>query len=93
MDPRGAPERVLTAHTTMRSRTSRGTVGRPSLGRRDLQVQNRRKPLRCQPMTVAGSTITRAPRQSGQRLEGKTQNQRSDGCSRERGVFRFRTAS
>ena len=34
------------------SRTSFGTAGRPGFPRRIFQVQNRRKPLRCQPMTV-----------------------------------------
>ena len=48
--------------------------------------------MRCQPITVAGLTIARASRQSGQKLEIRTQNQRSDGCSRGRGVFRFSTA-
>ncbi len=67
--------------------------GRPLRRERDFQVQKRRKPLRCQPITVAGLTIAREPRQSGQKLEIRTQNQRSDGCSRDRGVFRFSTAS
>ena len=77
----------------MRSRTSRETGGRPLRSERDFQVQKRRKPLRCQPITVAGLTIARASRQSGQKLEIRTQDQRSDGCSRGRGVFRFSTAS
>ena len=65
---------------------------RPS-GECRFKVQNRRKPLRCQPITVVGFTIARASRQSGQKVEIRTQNQRSDGYSRGRGVFRFSTAS
>src|SRR5260370_1336994 len=38
-------------------RTSLGTLGRPGLPCRTFQVQNRRKPFRCQPMTVAALTI------------------------------------
>ena len=49
--------------------------------------------MRCQPITVAGLTIARAPRQSGQKLQIRAQNQRSGGYSRGRGVFRFSTAS
>ncbi len=45
-----------------------------------------------QPITVAGLTIARASRRSGQKLETRTQTQRSDGCCRGRGVFRFSTA-
>ena len=91
---RGAPHSGFSRHMRrMRSRTSRETGGRPLRRERDFQVQKRRKPLRCQPITVAGLTIARASRQSGQKLEIRTQNQRSDGCSRGRGVFRFSTAS
>src|SRR5258707_2350835 len=39
------------------ARTSLGTAGRPSLPRRTFQAQNRRKPFRCQPMTVAALMI------------------------------------
>src|SRR5260370_5210597 len=38
-------------------RTSLGTAGRPGLPCRTFQAQNRRKPFRCQPMTVAALTI------------------------------------
>ena len=42
-------------------RTSLGTLGRPGLPCRIFQVQNRRKPFRCQPMTVAALTIKTLP--------------------------------
>jgi hypothetical protein len=38
-------------------RTSFGTAGRPCLPCRTFQDQNRRKPFRCQPMTVEALTI------------------------------------
>ena len=44
--------------------TSRERVGLPGRPRRPFHVQNNRKPLRCQAVTVAGLTITRAVRQS-----------------------------
>ncbi len=91
---RGAPHNGFSRHMRlMRSRTSRETGGRPLRRGRDFQVQKRRKPLRCRPITVAGLTIARAPRQSGQKPEIRTQNRRSDGCSRGQDVFRFSTAS
>ena len=41
----------------IRSRTSRGTNGRPGWPRRTFQVQNRRKPSRCQATTISGWTM------------------------------------
>src|SRR5215831_17266018 len=38
-------------------RTSLGTAGRPCLRCRTFQAQNRRKPCRCQPMTVEALMI------------------------------------
>src|SRR5215831_3003514 len=38
----------------IRSRTSRETPGRPGFPQRTFHVQKRRKPLRCQPITVSG---------------------------------------
>jgi hypothetical protein len=91
---RGALHNGFSRHMRrMRSRTSRETDGRPQRRGRDFQVQKRRKPLRCRPITVAGLTIARASRQFGQKLEIRTQNKRSDGWSRGRGVFRSNTAS
>ncbi len=57
--------------------TSRGTGGRPPFRRRDFQVQSKRKPFRCQAMTVPGLTITTASRQAGHSRESSTQNNRS----------------
>src|SRR5215468_6206314 len=48
----------------MSTRTSAATSGRPDRPWRTFHVQNRRKPCRCQPITVSGLTITRAERQS-----------------------------
>jgi len=41
----------------IRSRTSREMVGRPGLPLRTFQVQNKRKPARCQATTVSGLTM------------------------------------
>src|SRR5215469_7863417 len=59
----------------------------------EIQVQNRRKPLRCQPMTVSGLTSTKAFRQFGQVHKSQTQNPRSVARSRGRGHCLFITAS
>src|SRR5712691_11514201 len=68
---RGAPQIGLSRLILrIRSRTCFGTVGRPGFPRRTFQVQNNRKPFRCQPTTVSGLTITRALRQSPQTTGG-----------------------
>ena len=75
---RGAPQSGFSRlMRRMRSRTSRPTVGRPPLRRRDVQVQKRRKPLRCQPTTVSGFTMTSTWRQFGRIRERITHNSRS----------------
>lgn len=66
MDARCAPQRIVATHPPDQITNSGGSAGRPSLPRRTLQVQNRRKPLRCQAMTVSGCTISRADFQSAQ---------------------------
>ena len=43
-----------------RSRISLDIGGQPGFPRRDSHVQESLNPLRCQPMTVSGLTITRA---------------------------------
>src|SRR5215472_18460969 len=53
----------------MRARTSCEMTGRPGWPRRTFQVQNNRKPARCQAMTVSGLTITSVERQSRQRRD------------------------
>ena len=61
---RGAPQPGFSRHILrIRSRTSRAMRGRPRLPRRTFQVQNRRKPARCQATTVSGLTIANAERQ------------------------------
>ena len=65
----------------IKSRTSCGTAGRPRFPRRTFQVQYRRKPLRCQAMTVSGFTISRADFQSVQTRRNQTQKIRSVGRS------------
>ena len=47
-------------------------------------------PWRCQATTVSGLTMTSASFQRGHRREIKTQNKRSGGRSRGRGLARFR---
>jgi hypothetical protein len=55
---RGAPLSGLSRHNRrIRSRTSFGTAGLPGLPRRSFHVRNRRKPIRCQAITVCGLTI------------------------------------
>ena len=59
------------------SRNSREIKGRPGWPRRTFQVQNRRKPARCQATTVSGLTMARTERQLRQRRERQIQNRRS----------------
>src|SRR3954447_22341317 len=59
------------------SRTSRGTLGRPGLPCRIFQVQNSRKPLRCQAITVAALTMKTLLRHSLQTDESQTHRIRS----------------
>ena len=69
---RGAPQPGFSLlMRRMRSRTSRGTRGRPGLPLRIFQVQKRRNALRCQAITVRGFTITSAERQSAHRGTAK----------------------
>ena len=66
--------------------------GRPARGR-DRQRQKRRKPARCQPITVSGFTRTRTSVQRGQHWRRAVQKSRSKDFNFGRGRFRFRTAS
>src|SRR5450631_1881694 len=52
-------------------RISSGTFGLPP-GERDLHRQNKRKPARCQRITVSGLTITRAFRTFGEAGKNET---------------------
>ena len=91
---RGAPHRVFSRDIRRtRSRISLDTGGRPGFPRRDFHVQKSLNPLRCQPMTVSGLTITRAWRQPGHRQDRMTQKTLSAFRSNGRGLFRFRTAT
>jgi hypothetical protein len=91
---RGAPQSGLSRHNRrIRTRTSCGTTGLPALPRRISHVQNKRKPLRCQAITVSGLTMTRADRQSYQTLHSHAQSRRSAGLSLGRFTERCRTLS
>src|ERR1700693_2084633 len=61
----------------IRSRTSCETAGLPVLPCRIFQVQNNRKPFRCQAMTVLGLTMTSADLQSAQAPDNHAQKTRS----------------
>ena len=91
---RGAPHRVFSRDIRRtRWRISLDTGGRPGFLRRDFYVQKSLNPLRCQPMTVSGLTITRAWRQPGHRQDRMTQKTLSAFRSDGRGLCRFRTAT
>jgi hypothetical protein len=73
-----APQLGFSRHILrIRPRTSREMTGRPGWPRRTFQVQNRRKPARCQATTVSGLTMASAERQSPQMRDNPTHNQRS----------------
>ena len=79
---RGAPQPEFSRHILrIRSRISREMTGRPGWPRRTFQVQNRRKPARCQAKTVSGLTMARAGRQSRQMRDSQTHNRRSAGVN------------
>ena len=67
--------------------------GRPPIFRRDSLVQKSRKPLRCQPMTVSGLTMSKEARHSDQIRDNQTQNRRSFVLITGRFWVRFRMAS
>ena len=75
---RGAPQQGFSRHILrISSRTSREMIGRPGLPCRTFQVQNRRKPARCQATTVSGLIMASAERQSRQKRDRKIHNRRS----------------
>jgi len=79
---RGAPQPGFSRHILrIRSRVSRARTGRPGCPRRTFQVQNRRKPLRCQAKTVSGLTIASVECQPLQRRDRQTQSRRSTGVN------------
>jgi len=72
---RGAPQPGFSRHILrIKSRTSREMTGRPGWPRRTFQVQNKRKPARCQATTVSGLTMASAERQSRQRRDRQIHN-------------------
>ena len=75
---RGAPQHGFSRHILrIKSRTSLEMSGRPGCPRRTFQVQNRRKPARCQAKTVSGLIMASAERQSRQKRDRKIHNRRS----------------
>src|SRR5215510_1133573 len=75
---RGAPQSGFSRLILRISwRISLDTGGRPGWPRRTFQVQNNRKPLRCQPMTVSGLTMTKEDRQSLQTSQNQAHRSRS----------------
>src|SRR6516162_4398411 len=74
-------------------RTSLGTAGRPCLPRRTFQAQNRRKPCRCQPITVEALMIKTLDCQSFQTALSQAHKNRSAGVSLGRLTERCRTPS
>jgi hypothetical protein len=62
-------------------RTSLATAGRPGFPRRTFQAQNRRKPYRCQPMTVEALMIKTLDCQSFQTALSQAHKNRSAGVS------------
>src|SRR5215831_15141772 len=91
---RGAPQSGLSRLILRIScRISLDTGGRPGWPRRIFQVQNNRKPLRCQPMTVSGLTMTNEDRQSLQASHNQAQKSRSADVTLGRFTERRSTAS
>src|SRR5712692_3591140 len=91
---RSVPHRGLSRDIrAISSRTSRLRRGRPNRVR-DLQVQYRRQPLRCQPITVSGCTILSCrDHPSGQSHRIQTQKIRSRLRRRGFGLRRMSTSS
>ena len=75
------------------SRASVGTDGLPGWPRRIFQLQNSRKPFRCQAITVSGLMMINALRQSAQTSQIQTQRSRSAVTSFGRLTERCRTPS
>src|ERR1700730_3619262 len=91
---RGAPQSEFSRLIFRISwRISFDTGGRPAWPRRTFQVQNSRKPLRCQPMTVSGLTMTKADRQSLQASHSHAHRTRSPDVSLVRFTERRSTPS
>ena len=91
---RGAPHNGFSRDIRRISpRNSLDTGGRPGFPRRDFRVQKRRKPFRCQPITVSGLTITRISLQLDHSRDRTTQKRRSAIRSDGLAPFRSKAAS
>ena len=91
---RGAPHNGFSRDIRRISpRNSLDTGGRPGFPRRDFRVQKRRKPFRCQPITVSGLTITRISLQPDHSRDRTTQKRRSAIRSDGLAPFRSKAAS
>jgi hypothetical protein len=77
----------------IKARISGRASGRPLHFLLEIQVQKRRKPLRCQDTTVSCLTMIKARRQCFQVLERHSQNNRSAFRSRGLGQRRLNTVS
>src|SRR5215472_15903145 len=89
----GAPQSGFSsARRRIKPRISSEILGRPPRGR-ERQRQYNRKPVRCQPTTVAGCTITKASAHPDQNRRRVVQKNRSRRFNCRRGRFRLRTAS
>ena len=91
MNSRGSPEGIISLMVRMRLRTSLEIPGLPDLLCRHFQVQNKRNPLRCQVMTVSGSTMTSVERHSSQKRKSQIQRKRSQTRILGRLTERFKT--
>jgi hypothetical protein len=90
---RGAPQRGLSRLIVrISSRTSFGTAGRSCFPRRIFPVQNRRKPLRCDPTIVDAFRMNAPDFQSGHAVESRARRSRSAGVSFGRFTERCRTS-
>src|SRR6185295_15606852 len=89
----GAPQSGFSsARRRIRPRTSSVIFGRPPRGR-DRQRQYSRRPVRCQPTTVSGFTMTRTSAQREQMRRRVVQKSRSTEFKGGRGRLRLSTAT
>jgi hypothetical protein len=79
VDPWCTPTGILSAHLADQISDFTQMTGRPGWPRRTFQVQNKRKPARCQATTVSGLTMTSAERHLRQSRDKQIHNKRSPG--------------
>jgi hypothetical protein len=92
VDPRRAPQGIGPAIWRISVLTAATRRGRPGRGC-DRRRQYRQNPSRCQRMTVAGCTSTRASRHAAQHRRSPNQRSRSTGRNRGRRSVRVRSSS